>query len=861
MAKEINYYGQLRPTGVDNSAVKRLQAIAGLADQVQSIAVQAGAKMAQDKGSSEGAVAGQKAAQAAESQRKQQKAAPLTKSDEELIPPVADGKEKPVFPIADGEEELVLNSTQTAAIERQPLKKREGILSAFSIRDRAYNDALESAYLSQISIDSKNAVARVKAQAPDDTIAFNKLMEGTRQGILDNVDPRYRDVVAGTLDNVINAAKTDVFTNEVVKVKDFVDEVQQNAIETSARASRNFAYDGDEVQARAEAAEAIGIIASRQATDPTSFAEGEEQKREITLDLESQLMMGRLARKAESEGYEAGIEALELLEKPSEFDQDEWAAFKSSASSRLKMAEETRKTAMATEIADAEIQAGLYASDLELKITLGSVTPQEGNDLAIKAYKDGIITQKKLTQLRKLAFEKLSEDQEKAESISRVSRAMNPETDTDDPTMYRADGSKKSARGYIGPVENLVQGGTMTEVSIGVEINGEEMQVPAMVPTLTQEEIDTLANMQIEGNAKEIPESIKDKAIAHAEKRLAEGKSVFYVDGESGEYEYDQEDVDTFYEATGLANRPMAERWASDYQVIESTRFIPEQVKETIDRALLTDDGEGILYAVNLYDQVLSMPGGDQLAKDLVSDGQLALFTRTVSLMNAGFSHTDAVSRARQYIDMPDLAAKVEQQIKTENYADDYPKWTEKAIGGTSNIIEQARAERQFKTIFEEMLFRGMDKSDALAATKKRMNSIYGESPSYGVMAYPPEDFPEYIVGTREETSDYIRKQVYEEVTSEGLFAEDITMDDITLVSDDWTARTASTGKPQYAIMVSTDEGLRILSDTDGNIYFTPDVEKEQARIVEERKADAAILRSLPSTRDTLFTTSPSVVF
>lgn len=141
------------------------------------------------------------------------------------------------------------------------------------------------------------------------------------------------------------------------------------------------------------------------------------------------------------------------------------------------------------------------------------------------------------------------------------------------------------------------------------------------------------------------------------------------------------------------------------------------------------------------------------------------------------------------------------------------------------------------------------------------MNSIYGESPSYGVMAYPPEDFPEYIVGTREETSDYIRKQVYEEVRNEFAFAEDITMDDITLVSDDWTARTASTGKPQYAIIVSTDEGLRVLSDTDGNVYFTPDVEKEQARIVEERKADAAILRSLPSTRETLFTTSPSVVF
>ena len=77
MAKEINYYGQLRPTGVDNSAVKRLQAVAGLADQVQDIAYEIGAKRAQREGEREGAIAGQKAAQDAESQRKQQKTAPI----------------------------------------------------------------------------------------------------------------------------------------------------------------------------------------------------------------------------------------------------------------------------------------------------------------------------------------------------------------------------------------------------------------------------------------------------------------------------------------------------------------------------------------------------------------------------------------------------------------------------------------------------------------------------------------------------------------------------------------------------------------------------------------------------------------
>jgi hypothetical protein len=101
--------------------------------------------------------------------------------------------------------------------------------------------------------------------------------------------------------------------------------------------------------------------------------------------------------------------------------------------------------------------------------------------------------------------------------------------------MYRRDGSTKSAKGFLGPVENKAQGGTMTEVSVGIEIEGKEMEVPTMVPTLTPEEIDTLANMQLEGNAKNIPQSIIIKAKEHAIKRLKEGKSVYYVDGEERE--------------------------------------------------------------------------------------------------------------------------------------------------------------------------------------------------------------------------------------------------------------------------------------------------------------------------------------
>ena len=102
------------------------------------------------------------------------------------------------------------------------------------------------------------------------------------------------------------------------------------------------------------------------------------------------------------------------------------------------------------------------------------------------------------------------------------------------PDMYRADGSEKSALGYLGPIKNNVTGKTMTELTVGVPINGEEMEVPAMVPTLTEDEILFLQNNDLEGRPQLIPESILRKAQRHAVKRLGNGQSVFYQDGEDG---------------------------------------------------------------------------------------------------------------------------------------------------------------------------------------------------------------------------------------------------------------------------------------------------------------------------------------
>ena len=89
----------------------------------------------------------------------------------------------------------------------------------------------------------------------------------------------------------------------------------------------------------------------------------------------------------------------------------------------------------------------------------------------------------------------------------------------------RDDGSEKG-RGFFGELKRP-DGKVSTEISIGVNIGGKEMEIPALVPTLTQDEINTLL-------AGESPsQAIMDKAVSHAKERIAAGLSPFASDDEA----------------------------------------------------------------------------------------------------------------------------------------------------------------------------------------------------------------------------------------------------------------------------------------------------------------------------------------
>lgn len=82
--------------------------------------------------------------------------------------------------------------------------------------------------------------------------------------------------------------------------------------------------------------------------------------------------------------------------------------------------------------------------------------------------------------------------------------------------------------GFLGPLRRD-DGDVMSEYSIGVKIGGKETEIPTLVPTLTKQEVQKILSMK---DGDKLPESIVQKARAHAEGRLKEGRDLFAGPGE-----------------------------------------------------------------------------------------------------------------------------------------------------------------------------------------------------------------------------------------------------------------------------------------------------------------------------------------
>ena len=102
----------------------------------------------------------------------------------------------------------------------------------------------------------------------------------------------------------------------------------------------------------------------------------------------------------------------------------------------------------------------------------------------------------------------------------------------------RADGSAKG-NGWLGVIQRP-DGGVSTEISVGVNIDGKETEIPLLVPVLSEQEVAYLTQNNPDQQAnpdflRNMPPSIMQKAVQFARQRVAQGLSPFKQDNEGSQ--------------------------------------------------------------------------------------------------------------------------------------------------------------------------------------------------------------------------------------------------------------------------------------------------------------------------------------
>ena len=96
-----------------------------------------------------------------------------------------------------------------------------------------------------------------------------------------------------------------------------------------------------------------------------------------------------------------------------------------------------------------------------------------------------------------------------------------------------APSGRVKGKGYLGELQRS-DGRVSTELSIGVNLDGEEVEIPSIVPTSTPEELEYLLNTNPSPDMWKTPigSQIVSKAVDFAKQRRVQGKSPFAQKGE-----------------------------------------------------------------------------------------------------------------------------------------------------------------------------------------------------------------------------------------------------------------------------------------------------------------------------------------
>lgn len=376
------------------------------------------------------------------------------------------------------------------------------------------------------------------------------------------------------------------------------------------------------------------------------------------------------------------------------------------------------------------------------------------------------------------------------------------------------------------------------DTEFGIELSDYKVQVAS--GNLDPVDVDQQANEWYRAGRISEPEmtSLKNSARTATAKK-AETAAVNlqitkqFTDQRDPYYVPDQSDINKYYDDVYVPAQEGAtpeQRMLTDAIFIEKTRMIPSTVKNQTNSYLLSGNPELIMQAAQLIDRVDDIDG---MFDQIVNKQTKALAINMVRLMEV-MEPAEALRLSQQLTDPADqnrVTAR-RDQIKTEKFNEKYVDWT-RDIVGESDPTSFSNALTQYQTIFESYYLAGVDEDSAREQASKMLSANYTQS-IFGDMMYAPEQY--YAVNG---SVEYMRDQLDAEIRQEAPNLQ-FDRDNIYLLTDDATARSAAAGAPMYRVLILDDDG--VFQQRSG--YFVPDVEGQKQKLQAETEALTEELRA-----------------
>ena len=319
-------------------------------------------------------------------------------------------------------------------------------------------------------------------------------------------------------------------------------------------------------------------------------------------------------------------------------------------------------------------------------------------------------------------------------------------------------------------------------------------------------------------------------------------------DGAVGDQPVDQKAVNTYYDdvlSNNLSTDNLDLRSAQQSEVVARTGYLASTNKTEIRNALNSQDPDQIEYAAETIERMQKIPG---VGESLFTDKEVAFASQVTASsqympMDEAIKQANAIVRPgpQQEATMNVRKAEIKDKKNSDTFADAYPDEIDDAFEGIFGDISDELGRdlliSDYGNLVESYYLAGITDIDAAKAKAMSLVQANWTKGEFGVMKYSPESF--YALPVSGDVS-YIRSQLQEELDAGGL---SISSSDVILVSDDETARSASTNQPSYRVMYRDNDGtLRAVSFIDDqgneNSRFIPDV--QAGKIEQEANIKAA---------------------